>query len=243
MSKILLVDDEKNVLMTLAIGLKRHSFNVSQASNGPTALEILDSETFDFLVSDIRMVPMDGYTLATKVHDRYPDIGIVLMSAYGFEHKRHEKGFLQITKPFPISELVDLLHSEEENRLDSANKNHSGNILVFVKGEAKKKIVKTLLPMGFNVNEFSEGENLRECLKKSSYDLFLVDESCLQEGQWKILNEIDQSAPDKPVVLLISRGGKRDHLMARDLSIAVLDRDKFFSNPEWTRHFLLKRIG
>lgn len=243
MAKILLVDDEKNVLMTLSIGLKRHSFDVSQASNGPAALEMLDAETFDFVVSDIRMSPMDGYTLATKIHEKFPDVGIVLMSAYGFEHKRHELGFPQVTKPFPISDLVDILHAEEERRFDSVNESHSGNILVFAEGPAREKIIQTLFPMGFQVNELEEGETLKDRLEEFPYDLFLVDESSLAEGQWKILNEIDQQAPHKPVVLLISRGGKRDHMMARDLSIAVLDREKFFSNPDWTRHFLLKRIG
>ena len=114
MCRVLLVDDEKNVLMTLAIGLQRSDFSVDKAQNGPQALEMLKKGTYDFVVSDIRMLPMDGYTLASKIHKQYPDVGIILMSAYGFDTKRHKKGFAQLTKPFEMSELVQLLHEEDK---------------------------------------------------------------------------------------------------------------------------------
>ena len=70
MSRVLIVDDEKNVLKTLSIGLRRYKYLVEQAQNGPDALTILDRESCDFVVSDIRMSPMDGYTLASEIQQK-----------------------------------------------------------------------------------------------------------------------------------------------------------------------------
>ena len=85
MSTVLLVDDEKNVLKTLSLSLKRHDFNVQQAQNGPEALKLLEQVPCDFVVSDIRMVPMDGFKLASAIRTKYPQIGIIFMSAYSKE--------------------------------------------------------------------------------------------------------------------------------------------------------------
>ena len=117
MSRILLVDDEKNVLKSLSIGLRRYDYSVSQAKNGMEALRVLEESPCDIVVSDVRMSPMDGYALAARVKERYPGTSIVLMSAYGFEEEMDESdgGLINhcLTKPFAITDLVQILREEE----------------------------------------------------------------------------------------------------------------------------------
>ena len=67
MTQVLLVDDEKNVLTTFSIGLRRHSFKVRQAQSGKQALQILDECPCDVLVSDVRMHPMSGINIPGSV--------------------------------------------------------------------------------------------------------------------------------------------------------------------------------
>ena len=88
MSRVLIVDDEINILKTLSIGLKRYQYDVMEALNGHEALNIMQNSPCDFVVSDIRMAPMDGYTLASKLRIKYPKVNVILISAYDFEDEK-----------------------------------------------------------------------------------------------------------------------------------------------------------
>jgi len=239
MSRVLIVDDEKNVLMTLSMGLKRHDFDVQQAQSGPAALEILKNEPVDFVVSDVRMHPMDGVTLARRIHAEHPDIGIVLMSAYGFDDARSMQGFHQLTKPFDVSTLVKILN--EKN--DTGSKEEQGKGILLVCGESPvcESIQSVLDKLGFEVHVLDSAQNFKDQNQETAYDLFLIDESFLEGDQWKILNEIDLYAPFKPVVIL-AKGGRCSPFETRDLSIAMMDKDRFFQNPGWAGEYLAGRM-
>ena len=137
MSRVLLVDDEKNVLKSLAIGLGRHAYDVCKAQSGPEALKILEEQRFDIVVSDVRMKPMDGYTLASNIHDKYPHVRIVLMSAFGFDDGSTCVGESYIchrlTKPFAVADLIEVLRREgdasPEGLFDQSEP--KGHVLVF----------------------------------------------------------------------------------------------------------------
>lgn len=234
MCRVLLVDDEKNVLMTLAIGLQRSDFSVDKAQNGPQALEMLKKEAYDFVVSDIRMLPMDGYTLASKIHKQFPDVGIILMSAYGFDAKRHKKGFAQLTKPFEMSELVQLLHEEDKKRKLS----RSNAIILWIadSGEENAKILSCIKDLSFQVKQLDTEKALKKELDKSTGAMILIDEAFLNDDRWKILNIIDKHESKVPMVILVDKKSKSNH--TEDLGIACIDRRKFVQNPKWASDYL-----
>ncbi len=68
MAQILLVDDDTNVLLTLAIALRRQGHTVTVAQNGWQALSLLRREEFAFLISDVKMPGMTGVELAQRAH-------------------------------------------------------------------------------------------------------------------------------------------------------------------------------
>jgi len=80
--RILFVDDEANVLDGLRRMLRpmRKEWAMSFASGGAEALEVLEGESFDVIVSDMRMPGMDGATLLAKVMRRYPQIVRIVLS-------------------------------------------------------------------------------------------------------------------------------------------------------------------
>jgi len=90
--QVLLVDDEH----FLRQSLRRHfetsadDFRiVAEASNGQEALEALRQHTIQVVITDIRMPVMDGLTLASRIHELYPDILVVILSGYAeFEYAR-----------------------------------------------------------------------------------------------------------------------------------------------------------
>ena len=69
MTTILLVDDEKSFVLSLADGLQAYfkNINVLTAENGKKALELLDTREIDMVITDLKMPVMDGFELASRM--------------------------------------------------------------------------------------------------------------------------------------------------------------------------------
>ncbi|PWB65981.1 MAG: DNA-binding response regulator, partial [Deltaproteobacteria bacterium] len=81
--KILLVDDEEIFLRPLAKTILSAGFLVDTASSVPEAREKLASDEFDLVISDVRMPGMDGIAFTRALHEEFPDLPVILMTAYG----------------------------------------------------------------------------------------------------------------------------------------------------------------
>ena len=105
MAEVLLVDDDDNVLLTLAIALTRRGHNVTKVSDGQKALEVLQRQQFQFLVSDVRMPGMSGFDLARRAHDLSRPPRVILTSAYS--NIGMPDGFIEafMQKPVDITRL------------------------------------------------------------------------------------------------------------------------------------------
>ena len=79
---ILVVDDEESLLNLTREILDSHGFNIILANSAKEALNILENNSIDILISDIIMPEMDGYQLASIVKEKYPDIKIQLASGF-----------------------------------------------------------------------------------------------------------------------------------------------------------------
>jgi len=237
MSQVLIVDDEKNVLKTLTIGLKRHKYNVKSARSGPEALEVLEQSPCDIVVSDIRMAPMDGYTLASRIHENYPDVTIILMSAYGFneDHPVHDSrlSYPRISKPFDVEELIAVLEAEKKKGKTRRKKSVNARILLLGQTRAEQKVRHLLEAEGFSVRVAEPGKKSMAMLKSGSYDICLIDGDFLDTEEWRMVNMVDRYAPDKPVVLLTKHESSRDKINASDIGITVLDRQTFLKKKVW----------
>jgi len=107
---ILVVDDEPEILSLSYEILTPHGFNIILAENALKALEILENETVDLLLSDIIMPEMDGYQLAAIVNEKYPEIIIQLLSGFAYDkHANLVDDNLQknlLSKPFSSMALL-----------------------------------------------------------------------------------------------------------------------------------------
>ena len=82
---ILVVDDEVSLLKLAKEILSLHGYHVLCADNAQQALEIMNNESIDILLSDVIMPNMDGYELASIVQEKYPKIKIQLVSGFAGE--------------------------------------------------------------------------------------------------------------------------------------------------------------
>ena len=107
--KILVVDDDPNILELVNIHLSQAGYAVMKAGNGMEALKLLDEDLPDLAVVDVMMPGMDGYELTKRLRDE-ADIPVLLLTAKG-ELEDKEKGFLAgsddyVVKPFEPKELL-----------------------------------------------------------------------------------------------------------------------------------------
>jgi DNA-binding response OmpR family regulator len=110
--KVLIVDDEPNIVTALEFLLKRSGYDVRLATNGAEALSLVDSFAPDVVLMDVMMPVKSGYEVCQRMRERpeLAGIKIVMLSAKGGEAEVN-KGLalgadLYITKPFSTHELV-----------------------------------------------------------------------------------------------------------------------------------------
>ncbi|MEW5994286.1 MAG: response regulator [Candidatus Zixiibacteriota bacterium] len=106
---ILIVDDEEMMRNLLDRILSREGYQVVTAGDGVAALEVLKSRKIDIIVSDMKMPRMNGFELLKAVKQDYPDIGVIIMTAYGDTYTVKDALLLgadeYITKPFKSFEI------------------------------------------------------------------------------------------------------------------------------------------
>ncbi len=81
--KILVVDDEAKMRRLLEILLKQMGHEVYQADNGIKALKILNEQSVDLIITDLKMPQLDGLGLIRKLHEQNSDIPVIVITAYG----------------------------------------------------------------------------------------------------------------------------------------------------------------
>lgn len=80
---ILVVDDDSYVRESTEEILRRKGYQVDTSANGKDALVLLDEADFDLILSDIKMPEMDGIELLAAAKGKYPDIHVIMMTAFG----------------------------------------------------------------------------------------------------------------------------------------------------------------
>jgi len=81
MTKLLVVDDDPDILDLLKEVLEAYHFSVELASNGQEALDRVKAARPDGIFLDLRMPVMDGYTALDILHREYPDVTIIAITA------------------------------------------------------------------------------------------------------------------------------------------------------------------
>ncbi|MCG8035706.1 MAG: response regulator [Candidatus Thiodiazotropha taylori] len=124
--KILIVDDEPNIVFSVEFLMKRSGYEVVSAADGEQAMQLLTDEIPDLMILDVMMPRKNGFEVCADVRNeqRLADLPILMLSAKGRDAEI-KKGLslganAYITKPFSTHELVEKVNqllqrrSEEE---------------------------------------------------------------------------------------------------------------------------------
>lgn len=125
-AKVLIVDDEPNILLSLKFLMTKAGYAVRTATNGEEALAEVGRDRPDLMMLDVMMPKIDGFTVCQKIKTspEWRDIRIVMLTARGRDVER-DKGLAlgaddYITKPFSTKDALDrvaalLQHLKPEN--------------------------------------------------------------------------------------------------------------------------------
>lgn len=122
--KILVVDDESEVLDTLKHFLSVKGYEIMGAYSAKEALNILKNKRIDLILLDIMMPGMRGTTVAKIIKDRYPDIKIMVVTAYPEEGRKISQEMVLeglFIKPLGTQELYNRLLNITKDSCASAH--------------------------------------------------------------------------------------------------------------------------
>lgn len=128
MARILIAEDDTAVQSFVSRALTHKGHEVTAVQDGLQALEALDDDGFDLLITDIVMPGLDGIGLALKVARDYPELPVLLMTGYSAERQRaHNLEELiceVVTKPFSLQQICDAA----EAAIDAGSINARGKV-------------------------------------------------------------------------------------------------------------------
>ncbi len=109
MSNLLIVDDEQSYRQLLTLVFEGDGHSIRTAKNGREALEMLQTEPAEVIITDVKMPDMNGIELLRATREFLPDVGVVLMTAFATVDTAREAFKLGaddfIQKPFDVEEL------------------------------------------------------------------------------------------------------------------------------------------
>lgn len=113
-ARILVVEDEEAIRGFIKVNLKRNNFEVFEAETGEAALEVLDDQ-IDVILLDVMLPGMNGYEVCAKAREKFPQLGIIILTAKGQEENKIEGleagADDYIVKPFSPKELLARINS------------------------------------------------------------------------------------------------------------------------------------
>jgi two-component system response regulator PilR (NtrC family) len=124
--KILVVDDEQSLREVLSIMLKRAGYAVTSVADGEEAIEQLQKEIFDLVITDLRMPKVDGMEVLRAVKSASPETVVLIITAFATADSAVEAmkqgAYDYLTKPFQVDEVQMIIRNAlEKRRLTAEN--------------------------------------------------------------------------------------------------------------------------
>ncbi|MBF0620893.1 MAG: response regulator [Magnetococcales bacterium] len=223
---ILYVDDSDLFHSVVPVYLRDAGYNVVEAWDGREALEVLDQNEVDLILSDVEMPVMDGFTFCKTVNrSSEKDIPIVLLTSLASEDAI-KKGFDAgaddyITKPLFLPEVLSRIH----RLLDmSQTQGRSERILVVEDSDTIRSMsVNALKAQGFQVDEANNGTVALVRLLERPYDILVTDYEMPHLDGLQLCKRIrkqqDSVNQYLPVIFATTRNSKAD--LVRMSSIGI----------------------
>ena len=186
MPNILIVDDEQSYRQLLSLVFEEQGNSIRTAMNGRQALDLLQAEPADVIISDVKMPDMDGIEMLRAVRETLPDVGVILMTAFASVETAREAFKLGaddfIQKPFDVEELKLIVRKTlekqaliDENRAFKRAQRERGSIKNIVGTSAKMnaifQMIETVAEVQSTILLTGESGTGKELVARAIHDL------------------------------------------------------------------------
>src|SRR5437660_11536132 len=118
--RVLIIDDERPVLMTLEALLKRHGYQVETAPTATQGLKLLKSKSPTLVLLDVRLPEADGLEMLDRIKTELPEVQVIILTAHDSLHNAIESikrgAYHFISKPYAPEELLSLVEKAMETQ-------------------------------------------------------------------------------------------------------------------------------
>ncbi len=118
--RVLIIDDERPVLMTLEALLKRHGYQVETAPTAAQGLKVLKSKSPTLVLLDLRLPDADGFEMLDRIKTELPKVQVIILTAHDSLHNAIESmkrgAYHFISKPYAPEELLSLVEKALETQ-------------------------------------------------------------------------------------------------------------------------------
>ena len=203
--RILIVDDDRRIAKTLSDILKVKGYDTQITHDGTLALDIIDQEVFDCVISDIKMPTINGIDLCRMIKEKHPSLPVILMTSYASEEivkQGIKEGALGVVpKPLDVNQLLSVFTSLKKSSTIAIIDDDPDFCLTL------KDI---LVTRGYDVKAVTKTSQL-DMNRFEKSDVILMDLKLRDSNAIEIMQSFRKRFPNKPVVLIT---GYREEMTA-----------------------------
>ena len=195
--KVLVVDDQKSMRLTLAAILEDQGYDVTEVEDGYRAIEAVEQVPFDLVFMDIKMPGINGVQTFREIKKISPKSVVVMMTGFAVEDlvkEALEEGAVSVIyKPFDMDSVISLVESVLKSVV----------ILVVDDRSSDREILSQILTdKGYTVAEAADGNEAIQMVKDSHYDIIFMDIKLPGKDGFSAFQEISALDPDARVLFM-----------------------------------------
>lgn len=239
--RILVVDDEAHIRLVVSRNLAKlgGEYEIETAGSGKEALDKIEKQKFDLVITDLRMPGIDGLALMNRIRLANPQTRLILITAYGSEQiaakARSMNVYRYITKPFVLDELLDTVRESlsgsgikaERDKIKLAGK----NILVVEDSPTQASRLRSLLEQeGLNVTCATDGKQGLELAQKLRPDIIVLDFHMPEMNGLEVCEKLKTAADtaDIPIIMFTSHDVPQTIVLSLKLGVVdYIPKDAF----------------
>jgi len=179
MRPVLVVDDERSMRDFLKILLEKEGHDVSTAESGESALALLLNNTFEVVVSDIRMPGISGIDLLGKIKEETPDLSVIMITAFASPDDAvlamKNGAFDYISKPFNVDEIKSVVESATIKNKRILKEDVSTSAFPEIVGQSREMLrifdmIRRIAPTPANVLIYGESGTGKELVARAIHN-------------------------------------------------------------------------
>jgi len=176
MASILVVDDERSMRDFLKILLEKEGHIVSTAENSEVALKLIPDNTFEVVVSDIRMPGISGIELLGRIKEETPDLSVIMITAFASPDDAvlamKNGAFDYISKPFNVDEIKSVIESATSKNKKTIKTAESNSSFPEIIGQSREMLkifdmIRRIAPTPANVLIYGESGTGKELVARA----------------------------------------------------------------------------